>query len=158
MLYTFDIGGKIVTKIVTDTTFNVRVLKTVLENITIYDEYIIRDGETPEIISDKVYGTPLYHWVLMLINQRFDYYKDFPMSYDNLLNYVQSKYGFGNENLIHHYEDVNGFVINSDTPRAIPVSNMDYEDKLNEEKRTLKIVDKAVIQQLLNEFENLTNL
>ena len=55
MFYSFDIGGKLVTKIVTDTTFNVRLLKNVLENITLYDEYVIRDGETPEIISDKIF-------------------------------------------------------------------------------------------------------
>jgi hypothetical protein len=62
--------------LVRDITRNVRFRKELFENITLYDEYDVVDGETPEIISEKVYGTPNYHWVIMLLNQNWDYLND----------------------------------------------------------------------------------
>jgi hypothetical protein len=70
--------GSTETQIVKDITRNVRFRKEILENIALYDEYDIVDGETPEIIAEKVYGNPKYHWVIMLANQRYNYITDFP--------------------------------------------------------------------------------
>jgi hypothetical protein len=67
------------TAIVKDITRNVRFRKEVLNNIAVYDEYDIIDGETPEIIAEKIYGNPEYHWIIMLANQRYDYLTDFPL-------------------------------------------------------------------------------
>ena len=67
------------TAIVKDITRNVRFRKEVLNNIAVYDEYDIVDGETPEIIAEKIYGNPEYHWIIMLANQRYDYLTDFPL-------------------------------------------------------------------------------
>ena len=68
-LYDFKVNGKTQYTLVRDITTNVRVRKQILENITLYDEYDIRDGETPEIIAEKVYGSSQYHWVIMLANR-----------------------------------------------------------------------------------------
>lgn len=96
--------GSTVLQVLTDITTNVRVRKKALENITLYDEYDILDGETPEIIAEKIYGNPELHWVIMLINQRYDYLKDFPMSNLELeLNSIEY-YGADNLNNVHHYE------------------------------------------------------
>lgn len=66
------------TSVVVDITRNVRFRKEVLENIAVYDEYDIVDGETPEIIAEKVYGNPEYHWIVMLANGYYDNLTDFP--------------------------------------------------------------------------------
>ena len=68
--------GSTSTQIVKDITRNVRFRKEVFANISVFDEYDIVDGETPEIIAEKVYGNPKYHWVIMLANERFDYTRD----------------------------------------------------------------------------------
>lgn len=58
---------------------------------------------------------------------------------------------------VHHYEDNNGNEVyynptditdayNSTT--ALPVTFFDYEDKLNESKRTIKLIDKIYLQQI----------
>lgn len=91
-------------QILTDITTNVRVRKQVLENITLYDEYDIMEGETPEIIAEKVYGNPEYHWIIMLVNQKYDYLKDFPMSSRELDEYIKDKYGVDGIDQVHHYE------------------------------------------------------
>lgn len=78
-LYDFKYGDYDTrTSIVTDITRNIRVRKEVLENVTLYDEYDIVDGETPEIIAEKIYGNAEYHWIIMLANGRYDYLTDFP--------------------------------------------------------------------------------
>ena len=107
-------------QVLTDITANVRIRKQVLENITIYDEYDIRDGETPEIIAEKIYGNPELHWIIMLVNQRYDYLKDFPMTSFELEEYTNYTYGQENIYNYHHYEKDNVIV---DGRAAVKIPN-----------------------------------
>jgi hypothetical protein len=91
-LYDFNYGDRIKTSIVKDITRNVRLRKDILQNITLFDEYDIIDGETPEIISEKFYGTPEYHWVVMLCNGKYDYRADFPVPEDVLVKHIANTY------------------------------------------------------------------
>jgi len=75
-----------------DITTNVRFKKMLLEEITFYDEYIIRDGETLEHISEKLYGSPYYNWVLMLLNDIYDYRSDYIMTDEVFESYVAHTY------------------------------------------------------------------
>lgn len=135
-----------------DVTINVRFIKEFVSNITLYDFYDIVDGETPEIISEKFYGTPLYHWIIMLINERYDYLEDFPISYNQLRENAVENYGEENIYATHHYENSDGYVVSSNYPLAASVSNMDYEERRNESKRTIKIVDRSIIETIANQF------
>ena len=155
--YNFPVGDRDTLMVVRDITANIRIVKEVLQNITLYDEYDIVDGETPEIISSKLYGSPLYHWALMVANDKYDYRNDFPLTYDRLEQYIKDKYGEDNINDIHHYENEEGYIVNSDHPNAIPISNLRYEDKVNEQKRRIKVVSIQLLQQMINEFDLLMN-
>lgn len=105
MLYDFETGStsKKDYRIVLDITRNVRFRKAMFENITTYDYYDIGEGETPEIISEKIYGTPHYHWIIMLANQRYDYVNDFPLAQFELEARVDNVYGVGNRYNTHHF-------------------------------------------------------
>jgi hypothetical protein len=152
-LYDFEIKGKREAKIVTDITRNVRFRRDVLANITTYDYYDIQEGDTPEIIAEKFYGNAQYHWIVMLCNERFDYRNDFPLTNPQLNSYVEAKYD--NPDDIHHYENENGIVVNSDYPLARPITNRTYEDNVNESKRRIKIVSPAIISAILKNFKDL---
>lgn len=108
IVYDFDLSSGVDYRIVTDVTRNVRLRKQILENISLYDYYDIAEGETPEIISEKIYGTPYYHWVIMLVNQRYDYVNDFPLSQLELDTYIDKKYG-DKKYHVHDYK-VDGFI------------------------------------------------
>ena len=98
-------GSETTLQVLTDITVNVRVRKEILENITLYDEYDIKDSETPEIIAEKYYGNPEYHWIIMLVNERYDYHNDFPLSSEELYLNSINKYGsVANLDQVHHYE------------------------------------------------------
>lgn len=94
LFYDFKYGNTNETKvsIVKDITRNIRFRKEIFSNVTLYDEYDIKDGETPEIIAEKVYGNPNYHWIIMLANEKYDRVSDFPLDAYALDSHVQEKY------------------------------------------------------------------
>ncbi len=155
MLYDFEINGERKLTLVKDVTKNVRIRTEILSNITLYDEYDIVDGETPEIIAEKVYGSAEYHWVVMLCNLKFDWIDDFPLPYVELEKYITQKYGSGNEDDTHHYIDDSGFIVDEDNAEATSVSNRQYEEAQNEAKRRIKLISPTLLNQILNSFDNL---
>lgn len=110
-------------KILTDITANVRVRKQILEKITQYEEYDIQEGETPELIAEKFYGNPEYHWIIMLLNERYDYVSDYPINQDELEDYIASVYGAENIYDIHHYEK-SGLVVEAKAILKVPSSTV----------------------------------
>jgi hypothetical protein len=122
----------------------------VKNNYSAYDEYDILDGETPEILADKYYGNSQYHWVILHMNDILDPRFDWPLTTNNLVKYCQSKYT--NIYDTHHYEDSNGFWVNSDVPGAVSVSNFTYEELLNEKKRRIKMLKPQFIENVAREF------
>jgi len=90
----------------------------------------------------------------MLANDRYDYIEDFPLAEPQLVKVITAKYP-GTENAIHHYVDANGFVVNSNAPGAVSVSNSDYERTKNEEKRRIKIVSSKIINTILKDYKDL---
>jgi hypothetical protein len=161
ILYDFNIGSNIEYRVVTDITRNIRIVKDLLSNITLYDEYDIRDGETPEIIADKFYGSPLYHWIVMMTNDRYDYVNDFPLPTYELEKHVKDVYG-DTQYAAHHYEDSRGNVVPQVytnvygvTETTYPVSNYEYEERLNESKRRIKIISPQILARVLKSFEEI---
>ena len=54
--------------------------------------YQVKDGETPEIIADKLYDNPEHHWLVLLFNDIVHPLRDWPMDNLSLDNYVENKY------------------------------------------------------------------
>jgi hypothetical protein len=161
-LYDFNYGtDRNKTSVVTDITRNVRFRKELFSSVTFYDEYDIVDGETPEIIATKVYGNPLYHWVIMLANDKFDYREDFPLDYTSLVKRVENLYGAANVYATHHYEYIyvnnndNIYVVNSTQAGAYAVSNFEHEERENEKKRRLKLISKPVLDAVVKQYSQM---
>ena len=92
-LYDFKYeDGTTRTEVVKDITRNIRVKKEILSNITLYDEYDLVDGDTPEIIAEKFYGNPEYHWIVMLTNDKIDWLADFPLTETEITKHIEHTY------------------------------------------------------------------
>lgn len=93
---------------VTNITFRVGIIKSVLINTSSYFKYTITDQDKPEILADKVYGNPEAYWIILYANDMYDPYYDWPLNYLNFNNYIISKYGSAEwaKTNIHHYEKV----------------------------------------------------
>lgn len=153
--YDFEIGGKTKVLLLTDITRNVRFRKEILGNIELFDEYDIQDGETPEIIAEKVYGNPNYHWIVMLVNERYDYIADFPLPYPQLLRYVEDKYGVGNEYDTHHFVNERGYIVDQYYVGKLAVSNIDHEERINEQKRRIKLISPQLVDRVIKQFNDI---
>lgn len=82
-------------------------LREVSENVSLFYDYEIKDGETPEIIADKLYGDVSRFWIVLLFNKLSNPYYDFPLVSEQLHDYISNKYGQTveqSQTTIHHYE------------------------------------------------------
>lgn len=147
--------------LVSDLLQNVRLKTELLNNLVYYEEFDISDGDTPEIISEMFYGTATFHWIVMLVNERYDYINDFPMTRVSLDNYIAEKYGEENIDNIHHYETSDGYIVNSDyiNPQgvsdALQITNYEYEHTQNELKRRIKMIPSNVLADVLTQFREI---
>lgn len=64
------------------------------ENNTILDDYFVTDGETPEMISNAIYDSPFYHWVILLTNNIVDPREEWPISNSKIMDRVYLNYDF----------------------------------------------------------------
>ena len=139
LLYPFKIGQLTVEKLVRDITTNLKIQTNVVDLVGFLSDYIIHDGETPEIIAWKVYGDAKLHYLVMLANSRYNWRKDFPLSQNELDAFVNETYA--NPNGIHHWvNSKTGEVVIAHGEFDVPVTNYEYEYNENEKKRYIRLI------------------
>ena len=136
-------------------------------NVSLFDTYDVKNGETPEIIADKLYDDPKLHWIIMLLNNVTDRYHDWPMSEQQFNTYLNEKYS--NPDGIHHYEisqesgDTTQKIevydpelISSDTDAytsATAITNREFEESEQDKKEKYVYLDPVFIDQFVDEFK-----
>jgi len=98
------------------------------ENAAIYYEYSVEDGETPEILASKFYDSPELHWVILAMNDIVDPQFDWPLTYSQFNEYVDTKYSANN------YADT----ANTGVP------GLSYAQNLNNEHSYYKVVTQTI--------------
>ena len=120
-------------------------------NSAFFDQYFISDGDRADTIAHQVYGDSELHWVVMYANYMTNPYYDWPLTYFDLQKFVAKKYT--DINGVHHYEDTDGYEVDSDASGATAITNFVYEETLNDKKRTINIIREEYLQQIINEFK-----
>ena len=164
----YDISGNKNFKLVTDIFRRIKIRSNIADNVSLYSTYDVPSGETPETTSFKHFGTTDYHWIILLTNNITDRYYGWPLNEQDFEAYVVSKYE--NPGAVHHYEKTqssgpqtsNGpfdyshkIEVNSTEVGAEAVSNYEYERRLQDEKRNIKLLDPNYLPLFLEEFEKL---
>jgi len=124
-------------------------------NLAFFEEYFVRDGDTPESLAHQAYNDSTLHWIILYANYMTNPYYDWPMTYFDLQKFVNKKYGVANINAVHHYEDADGYEVDSDAAGATTVTNFLYEEILNDARRNIKIIKPEYIQQIVSEFKKI---
>lgn len=62
------------------------------ENLSTFYTYTVQDGERPEMLAHKFYGSSERHWIILLFNGIIDPILGWPMDYSTLNDYIESKY------------------------------------------------------------------
>ena len=136
----------------------------------VFDNYDVRDGEKPEDVAYRWFGDAQLHWVILMTNNITDRYYQWPMNQPQFAEYITDKYGAGNEDAVHHYEvtkdsgittpqgpnDYSHKVeVNSDTDNASSISNREYEEREQDKKRAIRLLDKRYLNDFIEEFNSL---
>jgi len=173
ILYTLtDETGEKKTYTLVDITSRVKLNMSDKQKRLMTQSYTISDGDTPELVSMRVYGTPDYHWIIMHVNEIHDYIGDWCMNATALLSVCREKYG-SNIDAIRFYRDstgsvvmnpsapffvssggVSGFSGYQGTDSLVAVTNFEYETEQNEAKRDIRLVRPEYVRdyiQLYNE-------
>ena len=159
----YDSVGNYDFKVVTNLLKRVALRAKVKTNVVLYDNYDIKEGETPEILADTLYDDPEYHWVILLINDITDRYHQWPMSYPQFMSYIEDKYT--DPNATHHYEisqtsgdttvKIDIGLDNTDHSGATAVTNFEYEEEIQNTNRKINLLRRGYLADFVAEYQKL---
>ena len=141
----------------------------VVSEITDYYPYRIKDGYRPDMVSQDVYGTPSFAYLILMFNDIYDPVFDWPLGLRQFDNYIVSKYGSIDSavsTVKYYYQIIRAEVAKTGTSERIPavkyivdstayallgederttISQYDWEFELNDEKTELQIINASII-------------
>lgn len=89
----YQLGDETHTIEVVDIFRTVRPIKKLKDDILLYNKYTIQDGERPDHLSQKLYGTPDYYWIFFMINENLtNSHTDWPLSRKEIEDFISIKY------------------------------------------------------------------
>tara|TARA_Y100001970_G_C13892950_1_gene679683 strand:+ start:111 stop:782 length:672 start_codon:yes stop_codon:yes gene_type:complete len=74
--------------------------------ITMFERYQVEENMRPEAIANRIYQDPELDWVILLVNNITNVRDQWPLSNNDLYNYMLDKYGQTGLTDAHHYETV----------------------------------------------------
>ena len=169
-LMAYDVAGNENYKLLPNILKRVKLRSGLRSGSFLFDSYDVQDGERPEDIAFKLYGDAQLHWVVLMTNNVTDRYYQWPLTQQQFQEHLTDKYGVGNEDAVHHYEKTtdsgrtssngpNDFShkveCNSDDGDPDIITNRQYEQRLQDKYRSIRLLDRRYLDAFVDEFENL---
>ena len=165
----YDMKGNNVRKLLPNILRRVKLRAAIKSGGMLFDKYDVKEGEKPEDVAFKWFGDAELHWVILMTNDVTDRYYGWPMNHAQFAEFLTDKYG-DNVDAVHHYEiprdsgrttgqgpsDYSHLVeVNSDTVNATSISNRQFEEREQDKKRSIRLLDKSFLGDFIEEFNNL---
>ena len=156
-------GGKDY-KLVPEIIKRVKLRSNLRSGLMLFDKYDVKYGENPEDIAFKYYDDPGLHWVILMTNNITDRYYQWPLTQPQLDAFLTDKYGAGSEDSVHHYElaqtsgattsidNSHMLEVNSDTDGATTITNREYEERVQDDLRQIRLLDEKYLTSFTEEF------
>ena len=163
-LMAYDVKGDKNYKLVTEIIKRVKVRNAVKDGLVIFDKYDVKYGENPEDVAFKYYDDAELHWVVLLVNNITDRYYQWPLTDPQFQLFLTDKYGAGSEDSVHHYElaqtsgattsidNSHMLEVNSDTDNATTTTNREYEERVQDDLRQIRLLDEKYLTSFTEEF------
>ena len=156
--------------------------KDIFQNVAFFTKYQILGNDRPDNVAFEIYDDSSLDWLVLTCNNVINVQTEWPLPQQQFDNYVLDKYGDYNTlyNGIHHYETSevknsqgvtvvpSGLEVSSpytisyydyltslqvDTGNiALPVTNYDYEIKLEDAKRNIFLLKKEYLGIITNDM------
>lgn len=81
----------------------VKILDSIQDQVTLFNRYVILEGQRPDNVAEAVYGSSDRDWIVILTANITNIRDQWPLSNNDLYRYAENKYGTALNN-IHHYE------------------------------------------------------
>ena len=154
----------------------------IFQDLAFFEKYKIQGNDRPDNVAFEVYGDSTLDWLVLLCNNVVNIQTEWPLTQDAFDRYVLNKYGDYETlySGIHHYETSEvtnsqgvvmvpsglevpdgystsyyDYFIDSqvDTGNiAVPVTNYEYEDKLENDKRNIYILKSRYLNVVLDDM------
>ena len=152
--------------------------------ITAFNYYYVKQGMRPDMVAKEIYSDSELDWIILTTNNITNIRNQWPLDHNDLHDYMLEKYGSEiNLNGIHHYEtrkivdeydrtvipaglqvDANFSFKYKNFSNSIvtvnPVSaitNYQYEVKLNDQKRRIRILKPAYLSAFISEHREIVD-
>ena len=157
----YDSFGNGNSQVVTNLLRRVGMRTKVKSNKLFFDTYDVKEGETPEMLADKLYNDVELHWIILMVNDITDRYHQWPLNAPQFLAFINDKYS--NVDAVHHYEiaqtsgdtalKIDIGTDNTDYPSATAITNFEYEESQQDEKRKIRLLVPEYIGAFIKEFK-----
>lgn len=157
----------------------------IYQDLSFFTKYEIKGDDRPDNVAFKEYGRSDLDWVVLTSNNILNIQSEWPMPQFEFDNYLIEKYEtYENLNSIHHYETVElkndndviivqkGLKVPSDYSityfessdieigmvtknPVVAVTNYEYEEKLNENKRNIYLLKKRYLNLIIDDLEDI---
>jgi hypothetical protein len=157
----------------------------IYQDLSFFTKYEILGNDRPDNIASKVYGRSDLDWVVLTSNNIINIQDEWPMSQLEFDAYLLNKYGtYDNLNSSHHYETTElknsddviivqkGLQVPSTysityyfdsgidsgmvtSYPVVEVTNYQYEEKLNNNKRSIYLLKPRYLNVIIDDFEEL---
>ena len=157
----------------------------IYQELTTFEKYQIQGDDRPDNVAFELYGDATLDWVVLMTNNILNIQTEWPMKQADFNEYLLEKYSSYDTLYtdIHHYEsnevkDSQGIVI---YPKGVrvgaaqsvsyfdfykdlqidianisrPVTNYQYEEKLNDDKRNIFILKPKYLNVIFDDLEEL---
>ena len=150
-------------KVVTNILRRIATRQAIKNNLTFFSKYTIGGNESPENLAFDIYGDSELHWVILLTNDIYDRYHQWPMNNNQFLTYMSDRYT--DANAIHHYEinqssgnttiKIDIGLDNTGHASATAITNFDYEEEKQNNLRQIKLLQESFVGQFVSEYRSL---
>ena len=153
--------------------------------ITAFNYYYVEENQRPDVLAQGLYGDSELDWVILTTNNITNIRNQWPLNHNDLQEYMLEKYGSEeNIAKVHHYEtrkivdEYNrvvmpaGLEVNQNFSfqylnfskqviKVIPsqvvaeITNYQYEAKLNDEKRRIKVLKSEYLSAFISEHREI---
>lgn len=157
----------------------------IFENVAFFERYTIKGDERPDNVAFKIYDDPSLDWVILLSNNIINIQSEWPLPQTNFDQFLLEKYNDYNTlyNGIHHYETIEvkntlgaivvpaGLIVDNNYNisyydeildqqintgnLSVPVTNYEYEENLNNQKRNIFVLKPFYLTIAINDLEDI---
>ena len=157
----------------------------IFQDLTFFTKYSVLGDDRPDNVANKLYENPSLDWVILLANNITHIPTEWPMPQNDFDRFLLDKYDNYDTiyNGVHHHQTVEvkdsndvtivpeGLEVSSDFSQTYydyydsgmvtasnitrPVTNYEYEEKLENEKREIFILKQEYLTVIIDDIEDL---